>query len=132
MKKKVFAKEDINLGNEIILNNFEKENLDSLIKRMTLDNLIVIKVKQAYILIQKFSYGYEMDIINKDQEVSWQNLKHDEYSLKFTLHAMYQAPEIRDAKFYYYKYKEPKIENTYIKIIDMIIKKLKEEVIINS
>lgn len=123
MKKKIFIKKDINVGGEV-LNNFEKETLTSLIGKIKEGNLIVLLIKKTYILIQKITDHYEMDILSNDEKKKWENIKYDDYSLRVTLHAIYQSPDIRNVKFYEYKYDTKNITEKYMKIIDALLKEI--------
>lgn len=132
MKKKIFIRKDMDLGNGIILNNFEKENIDLLINKIKQGNLIILSVKEgsSYVIVQKFSYGYEMDVIGDkscNSDNTWVQMKHDDYSLRVALKVVYQTPEIRDTKFYSYKYNEEEITKIYMKIIDLLLKKLNKK-----
>ncbi|AJA48659.1 hypothetical protein CPAST_c25900 [Clostridium pasteurianum DSM 525 = ATCC 6013] len=137
MKKKIFIKNDINLGNGIILNNFQKENIDLLINKIEQGNLIILSVKEgsSYVIVQKFSYGYEMDVIGDkscNSDNTWVQMKHDNHSLRVALKVIYQTPEIRDTKFYLYKYNEENITETYMKIIDLLLKQINKTSLLKS
>jgi len=105
--------------NETNLSLLKGQHLKDLTNLITEGKTIVLVIPPAIILIEKFSYGYEMNIINRTDN-SWEIMKHDDYSLKVTLSAIYQSPQIKKTLIYLCECRND-AKKEYIKIADVLL-----------
>lgn len=107
------------IKNEVTLNLLKGENLGSVTNKIQQGKTIILVVKSACILIEKFDWGYEVNTIIRSEN-KWEIIKCNDYSLKVTLSAIFQSPQIRKTLIYLCKCNND-MKKPYIEIADALL-----------
>lgn len=100
----------------IILKGKNLGDITNLIKQ---GETIVLVVKDACILIEKFPWGYEVNTINSSDN-TWEIMKCNDYSLKVILSAIFQSPQIRKTVIYSCK-RNDNMKKPYVEIANALL-----------
>lgn len=107
--------------NEISFNILKHKNVEFLINQITAGNLIVLVIKSSCVIIQKFSWGYEINTISRSHNSTWETMKCNDYSLRVTLFAIFQSKSINKTLIYLCKCNGENMIKQYIKIADSLL-----------